>query len=663
MIPLVIRLPLDPDGTSPDNKIVGEPHTLSGRRIRAFATHSGAFFTESMSVIDATTGVPLRKDQYYAAEMYQFPSNRYGKEICAIVIVTDPTVSNSILANYQALGAEYSTSQQAIIQQIERLQLDTRPVAWKDIIGKPAGFIPSAHLHDAGDIYGFEYLVFAIDRIRDAIILGDVASHDAIYAYIDHLEAVLRALITQNGQALGNHLNDKMNPHGVTAGQINVFTKQETSNLLAQSISNLRAALNSRIDQEVAALVASINTLSTRLDQHIANRLNPHGVTAAQTGAMTILETNTAISVAVGNASTSLNNRITTEIAGVNASINSVSTDAANRFNGLYRGHLQQTTAGNAPNYTITADANLKVWVESSWTVKVGFHAGNGGTLSSLNIINTGLNGNIYQYDSAGVPQPAFIIPGMITELQWRGGSWLLLDPLPPVVKNVVDVFSWAARPVAKTTDVILVAELGMQSWKSVGGFTGYVTDDLGKVYYDAAQVTGRYGDVDLNGTWLPKAGYPALWAWANANGLVTSPQYWTSGVFYFSDINADTFAVPDLRNVFIRGTGTNSDDGSARNVGTFQPNALAGHTHSGSTDAAGDHFHGSGWGESQPNDNRYGIYSFSRGVGSGRTDYDNFDNKTSTNGNHAHNVSIGYTGGPETRPNNVALLPRMRCL
>ena len=174
MIPLVIRLPLDPLGTSPDNLIVREPHTTTTRRYRAIATNYGGFFADSLKVYDDASGQELRTDQYYAAEMYQVPTHLYSKKICAIVIVTDPSVSPNLSVTYQALGDVWSTSQQAIVDQLERLQLDNRPVAWGDIINKPSGFAPSAHLHDAGDIYGFEYVVFALDRIRDAIALGDV---------------------------------------------------------------------------------------------------------------------------------------------------------------------------------------------------------------------------------------------------------------------------------------------------------------------------------------------------------------------------------------------------------------------------------------------------------------------------------------------------------
>jgi hypothetical protein len=662
MIPLVIRLPLDPTGLSQDNLIVREPHTISTRRVRAIATKSGAFFSKSLALYDDTTGQKLTENQYYAAEMYQLPSKRYGEEICAIVMITDPSVSTKVSVSYQALGDIYSTSQEAIIAQIERLQIDTRPVAWGDIIGKPDGFKPSAHLHDAGDIYGFEYVVFALDRIADAIMLGDAASHDAIYRYIDNMEATLRALIAQSSVNLAAHINNNQNPHGVTPAQLNVFTKPETQSLVSQSVAALAGSINARIDAEVATLNAADFQTNARITGHIGNTSNPHNLTAAQINAWTTVEAQNAINQAVAASSLTINARITQEVAILSSTINANNTAVSGKIDGIQRGHLAITTSGTSAAMRADCNGTLSTYFAASRTVKIRFHTATSGAAVTLALDGTGVTANLAQYTPDGNMTYATVAAGQISDVYWNGGSELIvLDPLPPLVKNVIDVFP--SRPAAKTTDVILVADLGMMTWKSVGGHTGYVTADIGKVFYDAAQSTGRNAVVDLNGTWLPKAGYPALWAWVNANGLVTTPQFWTAGTFLFNDINADSFAVPDLRNVFIRGAGTNSDDGSTRWLGTFQANANAGHTHAASTDASGDHYHGTGWGESQQSDARYGVYSFTRGPGSGKTDYDNYDFKTSTNGNHSHGVTVAYTGGSESRPNNVALLPRMYCL
>lgn len=219
--PNVIRYPLDPTGTNPDNLVVDEPHTLPARQIRAVATEYGAFYTESMVVVDAATNLPLDKGvQYYAAELYEVPTGMFGKEVCAIILITDPSVSPNIRITYQAVGGEYSRSVTAIIQQIEALNLDDRPVEWGAIINKPSEYPPSHHLHDLGDIYGFEYMVHALDRIRDAILRGDDISHDTIYQYIDSRDNYIIGLIQGQSDALAAHIADQNNPHHVTKAQV-----------------------------------------------------------------------------------------------------------------------------------------------------------------------------------------------------------------------------------------------------------------------------------------------------------------------------------------------------------------------------------------------------------------------------------------------------------
>jgi hypothetical protein len=261
MLPMPIRYPLDPTGVNPDNLVKNEPHELVNRHYRPVVLDYGAFFTESLIITDAATGTPLRNDQFVATELYALPTARYGKEICSVILVIDPVVSGNITVDYQALGGEYSYSNQAVEQQILALNLDDRPVAWPAVIGKPSAYKPTQHLHDVGDVYGFEYVVHAIDRLCAAVELGDAASHDAILAYIDKIRDGLNTLITGLNDNLHAHMTDYNNPHKTTASQVGAYTTEEV-NLLMSS-------------------------LNRGLTQHTTDYGNPHKVTAAQAGAYT----------------------------------------------------------------------------------------------------------------------------------------------------------------------------------------------------------------------------------------------------------------------------------------------------------------------------------------------------------------------------------------
>lgn len=234
MSPIVIRYQLDPSGIDLNNRVENEPHIMIQRQIRSVATSYGAFFAESLLIVDSATQLVLVQDvDYYAAELYEVPTARFGKKICAIVVITNVNVSSNITITYQAVGGDFSTSATAIVQMLDNLNLDNRPVAWGSIIAKPSEYPPSHHLHDVGDVYGFEYVVHAIDRVGAAILLGDSSSHDAIYKYVDILRDYVNATASSTGNSFNAHTSDYNNPHKVTAAQLGVYLKAETSALVS----------------------------------------------------------------------------------------------------------------------------------------------------------------------------------------------------------------------------------------------------------------------------------------------------------------------------------------------------------------------------------------------------------------------------------------------
>jgi microcystin-dependent protein len=95
-----------------------------------------------------------------------------------------------------------------------------------------------------------------------------------------------------------------------------------------------------------------------------------------------------------------------------------------------------------------------------------------------------------------------------------------------------------------------------------------------------------------------------------------------------------DTFNLPDLRGEFIRGWDHGRGIDISRAILSNQTAELGAHTHQ-----YNDTYYSEHWGSGEGPQ-----------VGSGRTDYDNYDyNKTRT---------TASSGGTETRPRNVALMP-----
>lgn len=102
------------------------------------------------------------------------------------------------------------------------------------------------------------------------------------------------------------------------------------------------------------------------------------------------------------------------------------------------------------------------------------------------------------------------------------------------------------------------------------------------------------------------------------------------------------TFNLPDFRGAFLRGFGGNSAA-----FGQVQADAIKEHNHPASASWAGDHNHGVPAGP-QPGSG----WNTVAGPGASH----NGTVPTTTSGGHSHSITIGNTGGAETRPLNMAL-------
>lgn len=140
-------------------------------------------------------------------------------------------------------------------------------------------------------------------------------------------------------------------------------------------------------------------------------------------------------------------------------------------------------------------------------------------------------------------------------------------------------IFAFDVIPTLKSGDFIYVAGIGMLEWGKIGSYEGYFSTHLGKFDTDTQEVV-RPNELSLLGEIFNKSKYPALFAWAQSHKHVVSSSSWQPGAFRFVDLGGDNFRVPDLRNVFIRATGTDADNANARALGSYQKDSVISHSH-----------------------------------------------------------------------------------
>lgn len=88
-------------------------------------------------------------------------------------------------------------------------------------------------------------------------------------------------------------------------------------------------------------------------------------------------------------------------------------------------------------------------------------------------------------------------------------------------------------------------------------------------------------GWLKLNGATLTRAGYPALWLYAQSQGVVSDSDWWSSYSGRFSSgIAGNDFRIPDARGTFLRALDDGRGLDTGRGWGTYQDHANRSHSH-----------------------------------------------------------------------------------
>lgn len=307
----------DETGTLAENYVENEQRDLAQRNVRALCTLYGSFFVESVKLRDAN-GNPLQPSQYQFGLFNELITEKTGKDIAAAVIITDATVIAPVFIDYQCVGGPWGATNEQIIDLFTALMTDDRPVSWPNILGKPDGFKPAHHLQDIGDLYGAEYFVAALDRLANAYLMGDNASHDEILRQIDQLRSDMNQNLSDLTAALkayadagdakvqanvDNEAQTRANADTQLQGNINAeaTARQNADTTLQTNITaaithadNGDAALQQNITAEATArqnadtaIQGTVTSVNNALTAHVNAQGNVHNLTAAQLGVYT----------------------------------------------------------------------------------------------------------------------------------------------------------------------------------------------------------------------------------------------------------------------------------------------------------------------------------------------------------------------------------------
>ena len=164
-------LGLDPTGLDSNNLIELEDHVLMNKRYRAIAPKFGVFFTESVQVFDYGNGdKELRHGiDYVFIELHRALTLKYGKTVAGIILITAKDVSREVLVTYQALGDVYGRRQKSLQDFLNKKPDSQFSTPKWEARNTPVSIVPDTNLHHVGYGFGFEYVVYALERLRQQL--------------------------------------------------------------------------------------------------------------------------------------------------------------------------------------------------------------------------------------------------------------------------------------------------------------------------------------------------------------------------------------------------------------------------------------------------------------------------------------------------------------
>ena len=172
----------DPTGVNPDNLVSEEQISLSDKVIRVAVPRYGPFFTESLSVYDGLTQRKLIKGtEYRIPTIARDATLKFGLEVADAILIENSAVASQVTVSYQAVGGLFQNNVDNLASMYEAWANDDRKVDWlTGIMGKPSEFPPSPHPHWLSDLAGFETINYQLERIAQAIMLGNSPAFQAI---------------------------------------------------------------------------------------------------------------------------------------------------------------------------------------------------------------------------------------------------------------------------------------------------------------------------------------------------------------------------------------------------------------------------------------------------------------------------------------------------
>lgn len=213
--------PFDPTGQLASNRIVDEPIIITSPGSRLFhwtMPKFCPFFEEgaTLKLRDLEGNIiPLtNKVDYYFSHKFMEASLATMHPVWGSITFLRRDIVGTLLFSYNTIGGEWTVDSQKIAELMLNTSVNPRITTWEQVVDRPREFPVIDHPWNLVDMVGMKDVVDVLERF---------------------LQAYLSSLDPDGGGgsgALYDHINNKRNPHQVTADQVDAFTKAQITSML-----------------------------------------------------------------------------------------------------------------------------------------------------------------------------------------------------------------------------------------------------------------------------------------------------------------------------------------------------------------------------------------------------------------------------------------------
>ena len=384
----------DPYGDNPNNLIVDEPHTITpanGKNFSFFIPRKTPFHRRSVVLKDAVSGVTLNvgTDYYFGWRYDDIITSGSVQPVYGAIVLNDHTKTYNVKVTYQTLGGPTVIDDAEIAQLLANTLRDPRRALWTDVVDVPSELPPIPHRQSTQDLVGFDQQIEVLYKIADAIAEGNVKAMQALMEHmndfhnphhvtlkdlgIDDLNSLILATKEEAETGTDNvhymsslrvaqystanvipvidaHKKDTNNPHAVTASQVGLGSV-ENYPIASSQEAEAGVATNRYMTPATTTTLVSKN-FKPLVDNHIADKNNPHGVTKTQVGLGNVSNYPTA-SDQEASEGTATNRYMTPYLTAVAiaAQVNVAIDYHTSDFNNPHKVTATQVGLGNVSNY------------------------------------------------------------------------------------------------------------------------------------------------------------------------------------------------------------------------------------------------------------------------------------------------------------------------